>query len=252
MSAALLAVRLPVAGYPAAGPTELAGTDELARRLDGHRRELVGHCHRILGSAADAEDAAQETLVRAWRHLDRFEQRSSLRTWLYRIATNVCVDATRARARRAVPVDLSPGAASGDGGPGHPGDDWAPPDRTRRRDPSPEDAAESAEAVERAFVAALAHLPRRQRVALVLYDVFRWPAQDVADLLGTTPASVTERGAAGPGDAGGPVGRGAARPGAGPARRPGRRLRRRLPPPRHRRPAGAGGRRPLSAVRRGR
>ena len=192
MSAALLGVR-PSAAVPAAVPAAPAGTDELARRLDGHRRELVGHCHRILGSAADAEDAAQETLVRAWRHLDRFERRSSLRTWLYRIATNVCVDATRARARRAVPVDLSPGAASGAGagGPGHHGDDWAPPDRTRRRDPSPEEAAESAEAVERAFVAALAHLPRRQRVALVLYDVFRWPAQDVADLLGTTPASVT-------------------------------------------------------------
>jgi RNA polymerase sigma-70 factor (ECF subfamily) len=153
--------------------------DDLAVRLDGHRRELRAHCRRILGSGADADDAVQETLIRAWRHADRFEGRSSLRTWLYRIATNVCIDLARARGRRAEPVDLGR-------------DDLGAADPALRPAPapSPEQAVEAAEDVRRAFALALAHLPATQRAAVVLYDVFRWPARDVADLMGTTPAAV--------------------------------------------------------------
>ena len=203
---------------PAGDPAELAGIDELARRLDGHRRELVGHCRGILGSAADAEDAAQETLVRAWRHLDRFEQRSSLRTWLYRIATNVCVDVTRARAR-CCPVDLyrrrgqrrrcrRPRPPRRRLGPARPHPPPRPVPRggrrvgrgrragvRRRTRPPPPPPAGGARALRRVPVAGAG----RGRPA------------------GHDAGVGHQRGAAGPGDAGGPVGRGAARPGARPA-----------------------------------
>jgi RNA polymerase sigma-70 factor, ECF subfamily len=154
--------------------------DELAAAFAAHRSELIAYCRRILGSAADADDAVQETLIRAWRNIDRFEHRASLRTWLYRIATNACYDAVRARGRRAEPIDLVGAAGPVDA-----------LDVTLRAAPTPEAAAESAEDVERAFTAALARLPARQRAALVLYDVFRWPARDVALMLDTSTASVT-------------------------------------------------------------
>jgi RNA polymerase sigma-70 factor, ECF subfamily len=152
--------------------------DDLARTLDGYRAELRTHCHRILGNAADAEDAVQETMIRAWRSIGRFEGRSSLRTWLYRIATNLCVDHVRGRARRPVPVDVEPEATPA-------------PAPAAQPAPGPDEAVEANESVRRALLAAVTHLPPRQRAALVLYDVFRWPATDVAALMGTTTASVT-------------------------------------------------------------
>jgi RNA polymerase sigma-70 factor, ECF subfamily len=152
--------------------------DDLARTLDGYRAELRTHCHRILGSAADAEDAVQETMIRAWRSFHRFEGRSALRTWLYRIATNLCLDHVRGRARRPVPVDVEPEEMPAPAPAAHPA-------------PRPDEVAETNESVRRAFLAAVTHLPPRQRSVLVLYDVFRWPATDVAALLGTTTASVT-------------------------------------------------------------
>jgi RNA polymerase sigma-70 factor, ECF subfamily len=152
---------------------------ELARTLDAHRPELAAYCRRILGSAADADDAVQETMIRAWRSIDQFEHRSSLRTWLYRIARNICLDQFRSRGRRPQPVDIESGDAP------HPA-----PLPTHRPQPGPDEAAVSREAVRLAFLAAVTYLPPRQRAALVLHDVFRWPAADVAALLGTTTASV--------------------------------------------------------------
>jgi RNA polymerase sigma-70 factor (ECF subfamily) len=148
----------------------------LARRLDAYRSELRAHCRRIVGPG-DAEDAVQETMIRAWQSFGRFEHRSSLRTWLYRIATNVCIDHVRGREHRPVPVDVAEVTP-------------APPP-TQAPVPGPEDVAVTDESVRRALLAAVTHLPPRQRAALVLYDVFRWPVHDVAALMGTTPASVT-------------------------------------------------------------
>jgi RNA polymerase sigma-70 factor (ECF subfamily) len=132
----------------------------------------------MLGSAFDADDAVQETMVRAWTRQDSFEGRSSLHTWLYRIATNVCLDMLRGRRRRAVPMDLDGiGAFLPDGDERSPAGD-------------PAEAVVAREAVRLAFVSALQHLPARQRAVLILRDVLRWPASEVAELLGTTVASV--------------------------------------------------------------
>jgi RNA polymerase sigma-70 factor (ECF subfamily) len=167
----------------AAGGAGLAGPvgDDVVRSLDRYRGELTAHCRRLLGSATDAEDAAQEALVRAWKAVGRFEGRCSMRSWLYAIATNVCLDHLRARRHRAEPVEVG----AGDGSDGHEAD------RTRRPAEGPPDVVVAREAVRLAFVAALAHLPTRQRAALILYDVLRWRATEVAELLGTTEASVT-------------------------------------------------------------
>ena len=135
------------------------------------------HCQRILGSAVEAEDAVQETLVRAWRKLDGFECRTSVRAWLHRIATNVCLDMLRGPSRRTVTIDLGPSSAAADG-------------LADVRSPDPGMIAESKEAVERAFVTALQHLPARQRAVLILHDVLRWRAHEVAELLDTTEAAV--------------------------------------------------------------
>ncbi|HZG05926.1 MAG TPA: sigma-70 family RNA polymerase sigma factor [Streptomyces sp.] len=163
-------------------------------RLERHRSELTGYCYRMLGSAFEAEDAVQETMVRAWRALDRFEGRSSLRSWLYRIATNVCLDMLGGSQRRARPMDLSsPSGAELPPGPALPEATWVEPMPDSRVLPAGGDPAETAvarESVRLAFVAALQHLPPRQRVVLILREVLSWRASEVAELLDTSVASV--------------------------------------------------------------
>jgi RNA polymerase sigma-70 factor (ECF subfamily) len=161
--------------------------------LERHRRELTAHCYRMLGSPFEAEDAVQDTLLRAWRALDRFEGRSSLRSWLYRIATNVCLDMLQGRDRRARPMDL--GAARSPHGPiGEilPEVTWIEPvpDGKVVSDGDPADVAESRETIRLAFVAALQHLPPRQRAVLILCEVLHWRASEVAELLETSVAAV--------------------------------------------------------------
>ena len=172
-----------------------ARTSEAAvESLEQYRVELTGYCYRMLGSAFDAEDAVQETMTRAWRNLDRFEGRSSLRTWLYRIASNVCFDALRANKRRARPMDLSEaGTVDGPIGAPLPETAWIHPvPDSMVLDPNgdPADQAVGRESIRLAFVAALQHLPPRQRAVLILRDVLRWRASEVAELLDTTVASV--------------------------------------------------------------
>ncbi|RFU19893.1 sigma-70 family RNA polymerase sigma factor [Geodermatophilus marinus] len=170
--------------------------EELDPRLLEHRRELTGYCYRMLGSAFDADDAVQETMVRAWRGLAAFEGRSALRSWLYRIATNVCLDQLSGRQRRALPMDLSgspwkPVEASLSAR--RPAEAWVEPVLDRRvvaEDADPAEQAVQRESVRLAFVAALQHLPPRQRAVLLLRDVLRWKADEVATLLETTVASV--------------------------------------------------------------
>jgi RNA polymerase sigma-70 factor (ECF subfamily) len=169
---------------------------ELEPRLDEHRRELTGYCYRMLGSSFDADDAVQETMVRAWRSLDRLQGSGALRSWLYRIATNVCLDALDGRKRRALPVDLSaephaPVEASLDGV--LPDGAWVEPALDRQVLPvggDPADLAVQRESVRLAFVAALQFLPPRQRAVLLLRDVLRWKADEVAGLLDTSVAAV--------------------------------------------------------------
>jgi RNA polymerase sigma-70 factor, ECF subfamily len=161
--------------------------------LERHRRELTAHCYRMLGSPFEAEDAVQDTLLRAWRSLERFEARSSLRSWLYRIATNVCLDMLDSRQRRARPMDLG-GARSPDGPIGEilPETTWIEPipDGRVLAEQDPAAVAESRETIRLAFVAALQHLPPRQRAALILCEVLHWKASEVAELLDTTVAAV--------------------------------------------------------------
>ena len=171
-------------------------TDELDPRLLEHRRELTGYCYRMLGSAFDADDAVQETMVRAWRGLADFEGRSALRSWLYRIATNVCLDQLSGRQRRAMPMDLSgspwqPVEASL--AARRPGTAWVEPVLDRQvvaEDADPAEQAVQRESIRLAFVSALQHLPPRQRSVLLLREVLRWRAEEVAQLLDTTVASV--------------------------------------------------------------
>ncbi|RZD78360.1 RNA polymerase subunit sigma-70 [Streptomyces albidoflavus] len=158
----------------------------MVRELEGYRGELVRHCYRMLGSYAEAEDAAQQALVRAWRNAGKFEGRSSLRSWVYRIATNVCLDALAAGRRRALPMDLS-GPSDGAAPPGVPADSalWIGP----LPGGDPADSAMTGESVRLAFVAALQHLPPKQRATLLLRDVLGFSAREVADLHGCTLAS---------------------------------------------------------------
>lgn len=160
-----------------------------------HRRALTGYCYRMLGSGAEAEDAVQETMVNAWQAADRFEGRSSVRSWLFRIATNVCIDMGRSPQRRAQPMDLGP-ARTPD--PVHlsdvlPEHTWITPVADEHvidlfGDPS--DVAAARDTIRLAFVSTLQRLPARQRAALVLCDVLRWPATEVASLLDTSTPSV--------------------------------------------------------------
>ena len=178
--------------------SDLAAVDgvssEVELQLEQHRRELTGYCYRMLGSGFDAEDAVQETMVRAWRGLDRFEGRAALRSWMYRIATNVCLDMLSASQRRARPMDLGP-ASTANTSVGAPLSEatWIDPVPDSRVLPEGGDPAELAiarETIRLAFVAALQHLAPRQRAVLILREVLSWSASEVAELLGTTVASV--------------------------------------------------------------
>src|SRR2546421_7193988 len=161
---------------------------ELERELEQYRRELTAYCYRMLGSAFEAEDAVQEAFIRAWRGFDRFEGRSALRSWLYRIATNVCLDMLDGRERRARPMDLGPAGAPVIENLNVPAEVvWLQPIPDSRL---PEDSAIARESLRLAFVAALQHLPPRQRAALILSEVLRWKATEIAELLDTTVASV--------------------------------------------------------------
>jgi RNA polymerase sigma-70 factor (ECF subfamily) len=182
-----------------APPSDQVGLDapsaaEHLDQLETHRRELTGYCYRMLGSGFEAEDAVQETMVRAWRNIDRFEGRSSLRSWLYRIATNVCLDMHRGPQRRARPMDLGPSST-----PetlidtGLPESNWIQPMHDTQLFGSQADPAERAasrDTVRLAFVAALQHLPPRQRAVLVLREVLGFHADETAELLDSTVASV--------------------------------------------------------------
>lgn len=176
------------------GSARKGGAEPVETRLEQHRVELTGYCYRMLGSAGEAEDAVQETLTRAWRSFESFESRATLRTWLYRIASNVCFDLLQASRRRAVPMDL--------GGPGEvdaplaaplPETTWigpAPDELVMAVDGDPAQLAQARESVRLAFIAALQHLPPRQRSVLVLRDVLRWRASEVAELLDMGVAAV--------------------------------------------------------------
>ncbi len=172
-----------------------ASTEIRPEDLEQHRRELTGYCYRMLGSGFEADDAVQETMVRAWRGLDGFEGRSAARSWLYRIATNVCLDMLRGRQRRARPMELGPSspAEASSLGPMLPEHTWVSPipdARVMTDDGDPAEVAVSKETVRLAFVTALQHLPARQRAVLILREVLRWHATEVAELLDTTVASV--------------------------------------------------------------
>ncbi|MEV4220163.1 sigma-70 family RNA polymerase sigma factor [Nonomuraea sp. NPDC049725] len=158
--------------------------------LDGHRAELTGYCYRMLGSVYEAEDAVQETLAKAWRGRDRFDPlRGPLRAWLFRIATNVCLDMLRGSRRRALAAGLGPAAEPGAPlGEPLPIESWVYPVPDRLLDPA--ELAVSRESVRLAFVAALQHLPPRQRAVLILRDVLGWSAAEVAGLLGAGVAAV--------------------------------------------------------------
>jgi RNA polymerase sigma-70 factor (ECF subfamily) len=179
-----------VEGAPTIADDDLAaaraGDDAAFERLVAPlRRELHAYCYRMLGSTHDADDALQDALLRAWRGIARFEGRSSVRTWLYTVATRTCLDLADARGRRALPMDLGP-ASSGPVLDAEPADDvaWLTPY------PDTALAVEERESVELAFVAALQHLPGNQRAALLLFEVLGYPAAEIAELMATTTASV--------------------------------------------------------------
>jgi RNA polymerase sigma-70 factor, ECF subfamily len=169
-------------------------TDDLELELEAHRRELTGYCYRMLGSGSEAEDAVQETLLRAWRKHDSFEGRSSLKSWLYRIATNVCLDMLQGPQRRALPMDIaSPQSADAPLGTPLPEATWlmpVPDARVLPTDGDPAELAAARETIRLAFVATLQHLPPKQRAVLILREVLHWQATEVAELLGSTVASV--------------------------------------------------------------
>src|SRR6185369_14965653 len=164
-----------------------------ATQLEAHRAPLTGHCYRMLGSAFDAEDAVQETMVRAWQGLDRFEGRSSLRTWLYRIATNVCLDALSDRSRRVRPMEEGPNGSVEDHLETRERTHWLEPipdARVLPSDANPFELTALRQSIRLAFVSALQHLPPRQRAALLLSEVVGWSAAEVAECLDMSVAAV--------------------------------------------------------------
>lgn len=168
--------------------------EDFPQTSEAYRRELLAHCYRMLGSVHDAEDLVQETYLRAWKSYDAFEHRSSVRTWLYRIATNVCLTALESRSRRPLPTGL--------GGPrSEPGDKLVERGEVPWLEPCPDDMmlgdqsdpatlVASRESIRLAFIAALQYLPPRQRAVLILRDVLAWRAAEVAELLDTTTVAV--------------------------------------------------------------
>ncbi|MDQ4125471.1 MAG: sigma-70 family RNA polymerase sigma factor [Actinomycetota bacterium] len=175
--------------------TEAAATAvpaELEEALESHRRELTAYAYRMLGSAFEAEDAVQDALLRAWRSYDGFEGRAALRSWLYRIVTNVCLDMLNSRGRRALPMDLGPAQSAETPLPAPlPEVTWLEPiPESRVSSGDPAEVAEMRESIRLAFVTALQHLPPRQRAVLILREVLRWKANEVAELLDTSVASV--------------------------------------------------------------
>lgn len=171
----------------------MVSSDPVAHSLEQHRAAVTGHCYRMLGSASEADDAVQETMLRAWRAIDRFEQRSSLRTWMIRIATRVCLDALADRTRRARPMELGPVGSIEGPLTALPGSRWIEPIPDARALPDDLDPLERAslrQSIRLAFVAALQHLPPRQRAALLLADVLGWSAAEIAECLETSVAAV--------------------------------------------------------------
>ena len=176
-----------------ASSTVRPGAGELEGQFELYRRELTGHCYRMLASPFEAEDAVQETFIRAWKGFERFEGRSALRSWLYRIATNVCLDMLSSRERRARPMDLGPAREPIESNLSTlPEVTWIQPapDGLVVPEGDPAEVAVARESVRLAFVAALQHLPPRQRAVLLLCEVLRWQASEVAELLETSVASV--------------------------------------------------------------
>jgi RNA polymerase sigma-70 factor, ECF subfamily len=173
----------------------MTDTAEFAQLTDPLRAELLAHCYRMLGSVHDAEDQVQETLLRAWRSYDDFEGRASLRTWLYRIATNTCLRALENRSRRPLPSGLGASGANPEG-PLAAAQGEVPwlepiPDALVRADPAdPASVVASRAGLRLALIAALQYLPARQRAVLILRDVLQWQASEVADLLGITTTAV--------------------------------------------------------------
>src|SRR2546422_7513842 len=170
-----------------------AADADLGRQLEQHRRDLPGYCYRMLASPFEAEDAVQETLLRAWKAYERFEGRAAIRTWLHRIATNVCLDMLRSKQHRARPMDLGPAREPIEANlKPLPEVTWIEPipDTLVSADPDPEDRAVAKESVRLAFVAAVQHLPAKQRAALILCEVMSWKATEVAELLEMSVASI--------------------------------------------------------------
>ncbi|WP_432987639.1 sigma-70 family RNA polymerase sigma factor [Dactylosporangium sp. CA-233914] len=175
--------------------SDVAASTSIESQLEPYRTELTGYCYRMLGSAFEAEDAVQDTFVRAWRGFERFEGRSALRSWLYRIATNVCLTMLGSAQRRVRPMDLGPAGSGRASDPGEPRPEqiWlgpVPDGRVLPEIADPADVVAARESVQLAFVAALQHLPPRQRAVLILREVLAWSAQEVADLLDTSVAGV--------------------------------------------------------------
>lgn len=183
-----------LAGTDEARSVPASGTEQLDRALEQHRSELIGYAYRMLGSTFEAEDAVQEALLRAWRSYEGFEGRSALRSWLYRITTNVCLDMLNGSQRRARPMDLGPAQAADISLLGEPLPEvtWIEPMPDSRVVPEgdPAEVAALRDSIRLAFVAALQHLPPLQRAVLILREVLRWKAAEVAELLDTSVASV--------------------------------------------------------------